>query len=277
MKLISWLHAIHQQTQRIPAAVNDGAFACWPVIPTIYFVPVSAQSGLLYLALLFHEFGHLLYACHKPEMDDLVQTLRRKIAEVLEPSSLRDTPYAKREAERRREIVNVWYSWAQELFCDAVGFAIGGNAFSYAFSSFLQMHGMNQYHVASSNIARRAHPVTWIRVRLLADRMRKMKQVEVAKELEDSWSAIAYSIGVVEDYYGFYEPEFLPFIQQTINEMLIEAEPYILANQPPMDSSNKSVFSPPQLLNQAWSIFLQSPKAFPDWERQAINTFISEA
>lgn len=274
LKLISWLHAIHPQTQHIPAAVSDGSFACWPVTPTIYFVPASAQSGLLYLALLFHEFGHLLYACHKPEMDDLVQSLRRKIAEFLEPSSLRDTPYAKREAERRREIVSVWYSWTQELFCDAVGYVIGGNAFAYAFSSFLQMHGTSQYNVASSKIAGRAHPVTWIRVRLLADRMRRMHQVKVAKALEDAWSAIAYSIGVIEDYYGFYEPEFLPFIQQTIDDMLVEAEPYRFANQPTSKSANELVVFPPQLLNEAWLKFLQSPENFFAGEKELIEAFL---
>lgn len=57
LKLMSWLHKTHPQTQHIPAAVSDGAFACWPVTPTIYFVPASAQRGLLYLPLLFHEFG----------------------------------------------------------------------------------------------------------------------------------------------------------------------------------------------------------------------------
>ncbi len=154
--------------------------------------------------------------------------------------------------------------------------AIGGNAFAHAFSFFLQMHGASQYHVLSNKMVGRAHPVTWIRVHLLADRMRKMQQFEAAKSLEDDWSAIAHSMEVVEDYYGFYEPEFLPFIQQMIDDMLTEAEPYNLADKTPINSLSESVVSPPQLLNQAWLVFLQSPETFPNWERKAIVAFTNE-
>src|SRR5882724_3127390 len=68
LKLLRWLHSVHKQTQPIPAALSDGDFASWPVppLPTVYFMPTFAQSGLLYLPLFFHEFGHLLYACHEP-------------------------------------------------------------------------------------------------------------------------------------------------------------------------------------------------------------------
>ena len=54
--------------------------------PLIYMMPPSAQQGLLYLPLFFHEFGHLLYACHKPEMDALVRELQENLAELLEPA-----------------------------------------------------------------------------------------------------------------------------------------------------------------------------------------------
>ena len=73
-------------------ALSDGDFASWPQPnwPTIYFMPPSAQHRLLYLPLFFHEFGHLLYSCHEPELDELIKALQKVIAQFLEPSAQRD-------------------------------------------------------------------------------------------------------------------------------------------------------------------------------------------
>ena len=135
LRLLHWLHEAHPKTQQIPVGLSDGDFASWPAppLPIIYMMPPSAQQGLLYLPLFFHEFGHLLYACHRPEMDTLVRELQEQLAELLEPDVQRDDRYAQADIERRRQIVEVWYEWAQELFCDAVGMVIGGPAFASAF------------------------------------------------------------------------------------------------------------------------------------------------
>lgn len=102
LRFLQWLHSAHPQSQHIPAAFSDGSFASWPDprFPTIYVMPPSAQRRLLYLSLFFHEFGHLLYACHKPEMDDLVRSLQQTISEYLEPSVQRDDAHAKREQKQ---------------------------------------------------------------------------------------------------------------------------------------------------------------------------------
>jgi hypothetical protein len=107
LKLLRWLHTTHPMTRAIPAALSDGDFASWPVPPwpTIYFMPPSAQQRLLHLPLFFHEFGHLLYATHKPEMDDLVRDLQVTISELLMPSTHRDDIFAQRESGQRSMIV----------------------------------------------------------------------------------------------------------------------------------------------------------------------------
>ncbi len=96
LKLLRWLHSVHPQTQDIPLGLSDGEFGIWPALPLpiLYFMPSSSQHGLLYLPLFFHEFGHLLYACHKAELDDLVRDLQRQIEELLMPSVQRDDYYA---------------------------------------------------------------------------------------------------------------------------------------------------------------------------------------
>jgi hypothetical protein len=128
---ITWVHSQLPATESIPAAFADGDCMIWPflhIAPT-YFFPFLEQKGLLYQPLLFHEFGHLLYVCHKREMDDFVGEFQRKVEDVLAPPSQRNDQHADIQAGQRQTIVDTWYRWSQELFCDAVGLTIGGPSF----------------------------------------------------------------------------------------------------------------------------------------------------
>ena len=277
LKLLRWLHSSHPETRAVPVALSDGDFASWPVPawPTIYFMPPSAQQRLLYLPLFFHEFGHLLYASHKREMDDLVSELQEAISDVLSPRSRRDDIYAQREQELRSVIVETWYSWAQELFCDAVGFVIGGPAFAHAFSMHLRMLGRGQYHLPPEQLAHRVHPVTWLRVQLIADRARRTGFLDDAESLENGWSTLASTMGAVEDYYGYYTPQFLPVIRQAVDDMLVEAEPRAFAVQEVTGfEAEPTLSSPIQLLNHAWSKFREDGENYPAWENGAIEVFL---
>lgn len=109
-----------------------------------YLTPVTRQVTLLYLPLLFHEFGHLLYACHKQEMDDLVKEFQKTVTAALTPMSIRDQRGALRNAVFRRRAVTAWFAWVQEFFCDATGFTIGGPCFVSAFSHFFRTRSRDQ-------------------------------------------------------------------------------------------------------------------------------------
>ncbi|MCI0491023.1 MAG: hypothetical protein L0229_30910 [Blastocatellia bacterium] len=277
LKFLNWLHAAHPQTQHIPAAFSDGSFASWSDLrfPTIYFMPPSAQRRLLYLALFFHEFGHLLYACHQQEMDALVESLQKTISEHLEPIAQRDDAHAKKEQERRSVIVETWFEWTHEIFCDAVGLVIGGPAFAHSFSLYFRMLGRREYHLRPEYLAGREHPVTWLRIRLIADRARRMGFSDVAASLESSWFTIAKQMSVTEDYYGFYVPEFLPAIQQTVDDMLEEASPRHFEDHE-VDTSEQDIrlMSPVKLVNQAWHQFYRDTAVYSGWERNVINIWL---
>jgi hypothetical protein len=278
LKLLHWLHSVHTNTRAIPLALSDGDFASWlaPPLPTIYFMPPSAQQGLLYLPLFFHEFGHLLYAFHRDEMDDLIRDLQAAISELLTPSTHRDDSYAQRESEQRSVIVETWYSWAQELFCDAVGLVVGGPAFAHAFSMYLQMLGRGQYHLPADQLIHRDHPVTWLRVQFVVARARRLGFEVDAAVLEDSWKTIASAMGVVEDYYGFYIPQFVDTIDRTIDDLLIEAEPRKFADEEVSGlDSDPSADCPVRLLNQAWYQFRRDVETYPTWESEAIKAFLN--
>lgn len=278
LKLLIWLHSTHPQTQNIPLAFSDGNFACWPAYPRypmLYFISPSAQKSLLFLPLLFHEFGHLLYVCYKQEMDDLVSDLQEELAELLEPASQRSDRFAQQKARERKRIVETWYEWTQELFCDAVGFCIGSSAFVHSFSTYLQMLGRSQFHVSPNKLTQ-THPISWLRVKILAERIRQHGYDNLAEELEDTWSAIASTMGIIEDYYGYYDPDFLPIIQQTIDDMLVETDPYSFERADVTIPHSGVSFSPVLLLNQAWKNFQADPKSFPQWEAKTIHELFDE-
>jgi hypothetical protein len=278
LRVITWLHASHPETQNIPAGLSDGGFRIWPEprLPIVYFMPPSKQRGLLYLPLFFHEFAHLLYACHEPEMDDLVRELQEEISDLLEPISQRDDLQARENAKLRQAIVERWYEWIQELFCDAVGFTIGGPCFVHAFSMYLRMGGRDEFHLPKEELKSSRHPVTWLRIRLLVDRVRKAGWVTESDNFEAQWRTVAKMMGVTEDYYGFYVAEFLPYVRQTLNDMLVEASPYQYTDSDLAASGwSPDESSPVHLLNRAWRVFLDDPEEYRRWERRAVSAFLT--
>ena len=275
LKLLLWLHETHRRTKNIPVAVSDGVFSIWPIKPSIYFTPCAAQQGLLNLPIFFHEFGHLLYGCHQLEMNDLVRDLQADIETLLRPAVERDDKYAEVQEQNREVIIDRWYEWTQECFCDAIGFVIGGPAFTYAFSMYLRILGRRQYHMPKEELGNSTHPVTWIRIHLLTDRARQMGYDAVAVDLEEKWNEIATALGVIEDYNGFYDPTFLPVIQQTLDDMIIETAPREF-RESEVSNQDESIFSSPvALLNAAWQKFQNDPENYREWEEDAIARFLN--
>lgn len=277
LRLLLWLHSQHARTSHLPVALSDGEFASWPYpdYPTIYFMPSSAQRRLLYLPLFFHEFGHLLYASHKPEMDDLILGLQENITRFLSTGTQRDDAHAQKEQEYRNAIIQTWFEWTQEIFCDAVGFVIGGPAFAHAFSFYFRVLGREQYHIKADELVGSTHPVSWLRICLIADRARRMRFTELALELETSWQVIADGLKVQEDYYGLYESGLLPVIQQTIDDMLLEASPREFEAAEVDGSADAALTESPILLvNQAWHHFLNDAESYSAWEITAMNFWL---
>lgn len=277
LKILTWLHSKHPQTNDIPLGLVDGEFSIWPEpnFPIIYFMPTSAQRGLLYLPLFFHEFGHLLYACHKPEMDVLVGELQKEIEDLLRGAFHRNDLYAEEDVKKQRIIVETWYEWTQEFFCDVVGLNIGGPCFIKAFSIYLRMTGRAVFQQSFEELINSTHPVAWIRARLLVDHSRELGLKEEAQELEYEWNTIAKSLKVSEDYYGFYDDDFLPLINRTLKDMLIEADPNkFKENEISSTEYNLKSSSPVHLLNAAWKKFLGEPKNYQKWEKENISNIL---
>ena len=277
LKVITWLHQEHASTKTYPAAVASDEVSMWPFIDIcpIYFFPAIEQQTLLYQPLFFHEFGHLLYACHKHELDDLVFDLQRQVGLFLTPHSHRSDNYADRQRLHRDSIVGTWYNWAQELFCDAVGLLIGGPSFLRAFSMYMSRQSKSDFERDIRELRGSTHPVTWLRIRLLLSQARNRGLRATADEVEEDWGTIANILNVTEDYHGFYDESLDPAISQMIEDAIVEVAPrecldYEIARCVTVPTAHDN---PVTLLNRAWAAFSSKDFDYKTWEEDAIKSW----
>ena len=280
LKMISWMHGTDPATASMPAAFQDADVAVLPLLQRvpIYFFPALDQRGLLLQPLFFHEFGHLLYQLHEPEMNALVAELQGVIGDALQPPSHRDDAHARKQAERRGAVVNAWYLWTQELFCDAVGLVMAGPAFLYAFSSYCGNARRDEFCLPVEDLRRMDHPVTWLRVRLLVHRAHELGYHEAAETVRAEWARTARALKVDEDYFGFFEDEWLDAVSQTLGDLLTEAAPRLCLPAEALPTRDwQAGDTPIFLLNLAWR---QQPGGrhanYAAWESAAIERFLSE-
>lgn len=277
LKVLAWMHKEHPRTCNLPVAFIDGSFGSWPIesSPTLYTIPPGEQERLLHLPLCFHEFGHLLYACHQNEMDDLVRDLQQTIARSLEPVSRRNDRQSQREQQKRKLIAERWYDWAQEFFCDAVGLMMGGPCFAYSFSFYFRTIGQDAYRRSFADQMHSSHPVMWLRVRLLVDRAESLGWQVEADEISNDWQNIAAMLGVTEDYFGCYDEAFLPDLRKTIDDMLTETDPrFASADEISYEGPITNSASPPAILNFAWRHLETDSASYPLWETKAISEWM---
>lgn len=272
LKVLDWLHKQHQQTKNKAFIITDGSFGVFPEkqLPLTYFLPTSSQHSLLHFPLFFHEIGHFLYEYHRQEMDDLVSHFQLKLEEELRLPYYQNDEKFRAEMEKALLIIETWYEWIQEFFCDAVGLTIGGASYIYAFSYYLRMGGRNAFYVPEKELARRSHPVSWLRIKFLINRARKLGLVAECDILETEWSDISTLLGIREDYFGYYTGDYEELIIETIDNMLTEASPISFVD---FQNSSEEIIKDNyiHLLNLAWKKFKTDQDAYYDWEASIIT------
>ncbi len=274
LKTIFWLHNQHPDTKRFPPVFADDDISIIPSIQLIpfYFFPCLEQRTLLFQPLFFHEFGHLLYQCHRRELDDLVGDFQQTVEGSLLPSSQRNDQYSQTQMRIRQSIVEAWYSWTQELFCDAVGLAIGGPCFLQAFSDYIAKYQTADFYRQPSNLNGSTHPVSWLRVQILVDRARQRGYKRAADLVFEQWQQTAELLRVTEDYHGFYTDSLKTALVKTLDDMLVEVSPRECTSEEAdavgwQDRKDDLI----GLLNRAWWEFVENPTQFGKWERQVFR------
>jgi hypothetical protein len=148
---------------------------------------------------------------------------------------------------------------------------MGGPAFALSFSFYFRTIGQDAYQRSFADQIRSNHPVTWLRIRLLAVRARKIGFNEVADQIENDWENVAGLLRIPEDYFGCYDQAFLPDLSRALDDMLTEAAPRPAAN----DEINytgpiTTTLTPPAAFNLAWRMLEADSPGYVRWEAQAV-------
>ncbi len=277
LRVIGWMHRQHLETQQLPPAFCDGITAVWPVDPPIYFLPCLDRQSLLFQPLLFHECGHVLYACHRREMDDLVRVLQQAIGQRVLSPSFRNDRFASVQSDQRQAIVDVWYPWVQELFCDATGFIMGGPSFLHAFATHVRLLERSDLMQSPLDLRRSAHPVTWLRIKLLTERATAAGFSQEAQSISNEWAAVAHAMGIVEDYHGYYDSDIDVLVTRTVEDMVVEAAPRPYTTEEVAGEGwQNGADSVVRLLNWAWQQYLKAPGRYAPWEAEVIQHYLAE-
>lgn len=276
LKILVWIHRQHQEATNNYPVVTDGG---WSIMPSrllpVYRVPLLQQRRLLMQALLFHEFGHQLHWLHKDEIDDLIREFQILVLRKLSLPLASNDRYHQQQLAKHRRIALTWYSWLSELFCDAVGFQIGGPSYLRSFSFALTSMQREDFRIEQEFIMGSTHPVPWLRVQLLAKRAEAEGFVDLAKRVRTTWSETALALGIEEDYYGMYDEILEDDVTQIINDMLVETNPRSYTETELATTSANVLTSPIRLLNKAWEMYEAKPDTYLEWEKQVISQYLA--
>lgn len=274
LKVLDWLHKQHQQTKDKAFIITDGNFGVFPEkqLPLTYFLPTSSQHSLLYFPLFFHEIGHFFYEYHREEMDALVSELQLKIEELLRLPYYQNDEKFRSEMEKAMLIIETWYEWIQEFFCDAVGLTIGGASYLNSFSYYLKLGGRNSFFIPEKELAKRSHPVSWLRIKFLAQRARILGLDNEANILEREWKTISELLNIKEEYFGYYTDQYEAIVNETLECMLTEAAPIKFSD---FDLSPNEIdlskLNYIHLLNIAWKKFKEDQDSYYTWEKSILE------
>lgn len=279
LRILEWIHSIHTQTTGKPFLILDGDFGILPTVdlPVTYYFPVTSQFSLLHTPLFFHELGHYLYEYHRAEMDALVKEFQKKLEAQLTPPYQTNDVASENELKKNKIIVETWYEWMQELFCDAVGLEMGGSTYLKTFSQYLRMGGRTTFFVPETDLAKRSHPVTTIRIKFLVARAKKFGLNAEADALENEWSTLRTVMGINEEYYGYFVDGYASDISAALEDMITEASPMKYSD---FASQEITDFDPLkhnflQLIFLAWKKYEANREEYDKWEGDFLSSYFS--
>lgn len=275
LRIILWIHRQHTQSQTAFPATADGGWSILPMVQyPIYYIPLLQQNRLLQQPLLFHEFGHLLHQLHKAEVDDLIFEFQITVIRKLNSALGTNDRYYQQQLAKNNTIAITWYSWIVEIFCDSVGFTIGGPSYVKAFSLALSSMRREDFHMNIDNIMGSSHPVSWLRVKFLAERAKNDGFVDISNHVLSEWNETAKTLGIEEDYYGMYDEVLHQSIVEIIDDMIVETNPRKYTDIDLATTSSNVFATPIRLLDKAWHQYESDPDGYRDWEKIIIQQYL---
>lgn len=272
LKSLHWLHQKHEDSREQPFGLSNGNFSILPNVkqPMIYYLPSSSQLNLLHFPLFFHEFGHFLYAAHLPEMTDLIKEFQSKISEKIAIVDEENTLRNERKREKNIWIIETWFSWMQEFYCDAVGLHIGGKSYLHIFSLYVRTSGNASFYLNEESLKGSSHPVSWLRIKFLAHRAAALGLEKEAKDLTQLWQEMANVLNIKEKYHGYYEESFFEIVNQCLDDMIEETNPICFKDCVQKDNQQWQSMNFIELVNFAWDNYLENFETYSILENEII-------
>jgi hypothetical protein len=176
------------------------------------------------------------------------------------------------QASVRQSIVETWYKWVQEFFCDAVGLVIGGPSFLNAFSEYINKFQLSDYYRQPSDLHASTLPISHLRITLLVERAQVNGFGADAQRITKQWNESARLLNLTEDYHGFYTASLKPALIQTLDDMLVEVLPRQCTKDEAAgaqwDSEPRNLVA---LLNHVWLKYFEHPGEFQNWEASVLE------
>lgn len=273
---LAWLHNQHSQSREKSFALSNGNFAIYPDVnhPMIYYMPVSSQLNLLHFPLFFHEFGHFLYAAHKQEVEVLIKEFQSKISDKIAIVNEENTEKNEKKRDKNNAIIETWFSWMQEFFCDAVGLYIGGKSYLHIFSLYLRLSGNSSFYANEENLKLSTHPVSWLRIKFLVQRAKTLGLEKEANDLQKLWREMAQILNIKEKYHGYFDEDFLSDAQQCLDDMIEETQPICFKDYLQNTDKQWESMNFIELVNWAWEKYLENAEVYNLIEQKVVEHYV---
>lgn len=93
-----------------------------------------------------------------------------------------------------------------------------------------------------------------------------MGYVQIAGMIESEWNLLRQNYTLSEEYYGYFIDDYIDTVESIIDDMLVQVSPFEHAGE---------LITPVKILNAAWYKFMEDPDAYPDWEKDQIESFLN--
>ncbi|GGA92379.1 hypothetical protein GCM10011511_14710 [Puia dinghuensis] len=208
-------------------------------------------------------------------MIDLIKELQDKLEELLAPPFQQNDRRSTAERHRVKKIIETWFDWTEELFCDAVGLVIGGGAFLKTFSLYLRMSGREAFYLTENDLENSMHPVSLIRIKFLVVRAKQLGLTDEAKQIEAEWNQLSATMRLQQIYHGYYAASYDPIITDTLDCMIEEANPICFKDQKPLDATAVNFVD---LISEAWHRLATNESEFEKWQEALFDhNFIDDS
>ena len=238
-------------------------------------IPLIEGKFLLHLPDLYHELAHPFFTVkNDPILEPFQNRYEDAIVEVLNHFEEEKNKLEYRRGPRQfYELLHTWQIswikfWVEEFFCDLYAVYTLGSAFVWSHLHLAIKRGSNPHELSLLRIS--SHPCDHARMSAMLYALELSGSQPTAKEIQQRWSEFCEQIAAQPEpeYHRCYPKELIEAIAYHAWDAVKDIQARIATplTQDPVHN----------LLNQAWQQFWQNPATYVDWEKQAVETLLTE-